>query len=57
MHVTLSPDDEKHTRQNLRATIERGYQQSLRGEGVDGEQFLAALETEIDKAEQAQRGE
>ncbi len=28
MHVSLSADDEKHTRQNLRATIERGYQQS-----------------------------
>ena len=48
--------EDERIRQDLRSKIERGYQQSLRGEGVDGEQFLAELEDEIDIAEQAQNG-
>lgn len=40
------------TREDIHASIERGYQQSLRGEGSDGEQFVAGLEAEIDRFEQ-----
>lgn len=43
-------------RDEIRAKIERGYQQSLRGEGVDGEEFMAQLAAEIDACENSGRG-
>lgn len=43
-------------RDEIRAKIERGCQQSIRGEGVDGEEFMAQLAAEIDAYENSGRG-
>lgn len=43
-------------RDEIRAKIERGYQQSMRGEAVDGEEFMARLAAEIDALENTGRG-
>jgi hypothetical protein len=45
--------EEKLFREEISAKIERGYQQSLRGECVDGEEFMAQLLAEIEAFEKA----
>lgn len=47
---------EEYLPEEIEAKIDRGIASLERGEGVDGEQFLDALEAELDTEEQARKG-
>jgi antitoxin ParD1/3/4 len=55
-HFVISRElGEEYTAEEIDEKIDRGIASLDRGEGVDGEQFLDTLETELDAAEKARK--
>ena len=55
-HFIIARDlGEEYTREEIEEKIARGIASLERGEGVDGEEFLDALEAELDVAEKARK--